>query len=131
MGHPASRAKTKWNAAHYKQIKISVDPDLAATFKAECEAANVSMAGELSRFMSEYCAVAKKRNMAASDDVSTRRKRRKTVTAIARKMEQVRDAEMRYCDNVPENLRGSVAYESTEESISKMDEVIDLLETIY
>jgi hypothetical protein len=45
--------KQRWEAEHYKQIKISVRRELTAAFKADCEAAGVSMAGEISAFMSE------------------------------------------------------------------------------
>jgi len=132
MGNAASRAKAKWNASRYKQVKVSVDPGIALAFKAACEAADVSMAGELSRFMAEYSTVAKKRkpvNVAA--DLSTRQKRRKSITEMISTMARLRDAESSSHDNVPENLRGTESYEATEESLSVMDEVLNLLETIY
>jgi esterase/lipase len=132
MGNAATKAKAKWNAARYKQIKVSIAPEIASAFKAACETAGVSMAGELSRFMAEYCSIAKKRNtVSAGDDLATRRQRRKEVAQMALKMEQVRDAEVCSHENVPENLRGASAYEDAEDSISKMDEVIDLLGDIY
>ena len=132
MSSAANTAKTKWNAEHYKQLKISVSPETAAAFKLACEEAGVSMAGELSQFMSEYCAVAKDRKPAApEDDLSARRKRRAAVAAMARKLGQVQEAEMRSHDNVPENLRGSSDYEAIEESLERMDEAIEALEAIY
>jgi len=131
MGNAANMAKSRWNDAHYKQIKVSVDPELAAAFKRACRIADVSMAGEISKFMSEYCKTGKKRKTEVKDDFSTRRKRRKSVADIISRMECIRDAESLCHDNVPENLRGSSAYEDAEESLSTMDEVIDLLESIY
>jgi len=132
MGNAANRAKTKWNASRYKQVKVSVDPGIASAFRVACEVVGVSMAGELSRFMAEYSAISKKRKpVIAADDMSTRRKRRKSITEMISTMERIRDAESISHDNVPENLRGTDSYEATEESLSVMDEVLDLLETIY
>ena len=132
MGKSANRAKTKWNASRYKQVKVSIAPDIAIAFKFACEAAELSMASEISKFMSDYCAIAKKKSKtAAANDLSTRSKRCKKVSEITRLMEQVRDAETISHENVPENLRGASTYEDAEDSLSRMDEVIDLLETIY
>jgi HEPN domain-containing protein len=90
------------------------------------------MASEISKFMSDYCAIAKKKpKTAAANDLSARSKRCKKVSEITRLMEQVRDAETISHENVPENLRGASAYEDAEDSLSRMDEVIELLETIY
>jgi hypothetical protein len=130
MGKASTRAKTKWNSENYKQVKVSIDPEIASAFKSACEAAGVSMAGELSRFMEEYCGLSRKRSTVMLD-VSTRSKRRKVVAEALSNMEMVRDAESACHDNVPENLRGAAAYEVAEEIISTMDEVIDLLGNIY
>ena len=132
MGNAASRAKTKWNASRYKQVKVSVDPGIALAFKTACEAAEVSMAGALSRFMAEYGAVAKERKpVTVAADLSTRKKRRKSIDEMISNIERIRDAESSSHDNVPENLRGTESYEATTESLSVMDEVLDLLGTIY
>ena len=113
-----------------KQVKVTVDADIAKAFKIACADAGVSMAGELSRYMSEYGKVTKKRKTIV-DDVSTRKNRRKQVETIINNMERIKDAEMRYHDNFPENLKTSVPFEATEESITIMGEVIDLLYAIY
>ena len=131
MGIAASKATAKWVAANLKQVKVAVNPDIAISFKSACETEGVSMASELSRFMAEYCKVSKKRAPVLQEDVSTRRKRRKLVTDTIGRMKRVRDAEIRYKDNFPENLRGTSMYESTEESISVIEETIELLESIY
>ena len=90
------------------------------------------MAGELSRFMAEYSKVAKKRKpVDVAADLSTRQKRRKSIAEMIITMARLRDAESSSHDNVPENLRGTESYEATTESLSVMDEVLDLLETIY
>ena len=131
MATASNRAKTKWNTEHYKQIKVFVDPVIAAAFKTACERAGRSIAGVLSQFMAEYSAIAKESKTAVKDSVSTRRKRRKSVSTLIFQMEQIRDAEILYQSNIPENLRGSSRYEVAEQSISLMDEVIELLSEIY
>jgi hypothetical protein len=131
MGKAATRAKTKWNSANYKQVKVSIDPKVADAFKTACGTAGVSMAGELARFMAEYCGFSKNQRQAPSPDVSTRSKRRKAVAEAIGLMEIVRDAESSSHENVPENLRGAAAYDAAEESISMMDEAIELLGGIY
>jgi len=133
MGSAATKAKARWNASRYRQVKVSVAPEIAEAFKCACEMADVSMAGELSRFMSDYCAVAsgKKHKITDEDNLSTRRKRKKAVIDITKRMERLLDAEINCHDNVPENLRGASAYEETEDIISTIGEVIALLETIY
>jgi len=127
----ANRAKTKWNAEHYSQIKVSVDPVIAAAFKTACERAGRSMAGVLSQFMAEYSAVRKDSSPAVADTVSTRRKRRNSVNSLTLQMEQIRDAEVNYQSNIPDNLQGSSRFEAAEQSIAVLDEVIELLREIY
>ena len=131
MGNASNRAKAKWNAAHYTQVKIAVDLEIAIAFKAACATSGVSMAGELSKHMSEYGAIVKKVKPTSAYDVSTRKRRRRIVATVAHMMEQVRDGEICSHENVPENLQGSSAYESAEESISVIENVIELLDTIY
>jgi hypothetical protein len=113
-----------------KQVKILTDAMIADSFKDACNKAGVSMAGELSRFMSDYCKASKKRKPVLPD-VSTRRNRRKQVDAIIAQMERIMDAEIRYYDNFPKNLRTSTPFESTYDAISIMSEVIESLGTIY
>jgi hypothetical protein len=113
-----------------KQVKILTDAIIANSFKNACDKAGVSMAGELSCFMSDYCKAAKKRKSTLVD-VSTRRNRRKQVDAVVGQMERIMEAEMRYYDNFPENLRASAPFKTTYDIISVMSEVIDLLGAIY
>ena len=130
MAAISNTTKREGSGASGKQVKALVDAGTADAFKAACAKAGVSMARELSRFMLEYSKAAKKPKL-PEDDVSTRRNRRKRVSAIIMQMERIRDAEQGYYENFPENLRTSAPYESSEESISVMDEVIGLLEAIY
>ena len=136
MSNAATRAKARWNAANYVQIKVSVHPEIAKAFKAACAAADVSMAGELSRFMAGYAAV-KAADQAAviktrdADSVSTMKKRRKTVRAVTGLLEQVRDAEELFIGNAPENLQSAPIYENAEQYLSVLDDVIVQLGEIY
>ena len=107
------------------QVKVSVDPGIAAAFKAACAASNVSMAAELSRFMADYANCPAKRK--AAPNYSTRRHRRAAIRAVVKELEQIRACEERVRDNCPENLRGSDVYEATEEAISSLDAGIDAL----
>ena len=111
--------------ANLAQIKVSVDPALAAAFKAACAASKVSMAAELSKFMADYASVTVKHK--AAPNYSTRRHRRTAIKAMLRELERMRLCEERVRDNTPENLHGSSAYEATEEAISTLDEAIDIL----
>jgi siderophore synthetase component len=125
-----SRAKAKWNAAHYAQVKVSVDPGVAAAFKAACAMEARSTAGVLSEFMALYSASPIGR-AATADDVSTRKKRRRLVLSLARRLEAARDAEENYMSNIPENLRASIRYDNAEHSLAVFDEAIGLLGDIY
>jgi len=109
----------------YTQVKVSVDPGAAAAFKAACAASNVSMAAELSRFMTDYANGSVKRKPAP--DYSTRRRRRTIVRAMIKEMEQMREYEESVRDNCPENLQGASSYETTEEAIDSLDNAIDAL----
>jgi hypothetical protein len=125
----ATQAKKRWNASHYTQIKVSVDPDAAAAFKTACAATGISMAAVLTEFMMKYSDVAKKRKPAP--DYSTRRIRRAAVSSIVRQTEQIMAAEERYRDNIPENLQGSVVFEKADECVSLLEEAIELLGSVY
>ena len=134
MPNAATRAKARWNAANYVQIRASVRPGIADAFKAACAAADVSMAGELSRLMTEFAAVGANRTpvkKTAANPVSTKKKRSNMVSELIHKLEQVRDAEEQAMENTPENLRGSVNFEASEERVSLMNEALDILERLY
>jgi hypothetical protein len=130
MSKADNRAKTKWNAKNYIQVKIHADPRIAAAFKEACRKSGLSMAAVLSQFMAQYSALPRTAP-AIMDDISTRGKRRKLVQSMAQRLVKVRDAEERYLSNIPENLQGSSPYDAAEQSISIMDEVIELLDEVY
>ena len=134
MSNAASRAKTKWNVSNYSQIKVSVSPEVAASFKSACIAAGISMASELSRFMAEYGsveAISKSGKKAAADTQPTKKKRNRTVCEVICKLKWVRDAEEQAMENIPENLRGAGNYENLEERAALIGEALDILESLY
>ena len=129
--NPTNRAKARFNAKTYTQVKVSVRPGTAAAFKEKCRENCVSMAGVLSRFMEEYSGTALECGAATAEDASTRKKRRKMIDDVIRTMTLIRTGEEKYKDNMPENLRNSVNFESSEESVARMDEIIEMLNDIY
>jgi hypothetical protein len=135
MSKASNKAKSKWNASHYKQVKASVRPEIADNFKAACAASGISMAGALSSMMANHLGmIAALRNDSknvAPDAAANRSKRRKTVRAVTALLEQVRDAEERFIDNAPENLQSAPVYEDAREYVSTLDEAIQLLDGIY
>jgi hypothetical protein len=112
-------------AARAVQVKVSVDPGIAAAFKAACTASNISMTAELSRFMLEYAKGEVKRKVAPN--YSTRRHRRTAIKAMLNELEQIKSFEESVLENTPENLVDSSPYEATAEAISTLEEAIDAL----
>jgi hypothetical protein len=112
-------------AANHTQIKVSVDPEIAAAFKKACAISKVSMAAALSHFMADYANIPMKRQ--AAPDYSTRRRRRSAIKAILKQLGQMQAWEEGVRDNMPENLGGSAAYDAAEEAISSLEEAIEAL----
>ena len=132
MSTPANRAKTKWNAANYVQIKSYVDPGVAASFKAACAAANASMNSVLSQFMADYCDMQAARKPAKEPDfISTNRRRRKKHEELLQQYIQLRDAQEEANGNVHENFRDTENFRAAEERVAMMDEAIEILEGLY
>ena len=132
MGNAANRAKTKWNAKHYAQIKFSVSLELAAQFRSACAINGASMASALTHFISRCAGSAAKAGVTAAPDcLDTKRKRRKAMGNIIIGLERIRDAQEISNVNTPENLRGSEQYESAECSVAMMDEALEILGDIY
>jgi hypothetical protein len=114
--------------SRYRQLKITVDAELASSFKAACAAAGASMAGKLSQFMAESSGAAREGRPAPAPDYSTRRKRRAALRRIVSELEQIKAAEERLIDNAPENLRDAPMYEVADHYVSVLDDVIGQLE---
>ena len=132
LSKAANKAKTKWNADNYTQVKAYVDPGIASAFKAACATAGVSMNSELTRFMADYCnAQTSGKAAAPTDPLSTKRKRRKKHEELLRQYIQLRDAQEQANDNVHENFRNTENFEASEECVRILDEVIEMLEDVY
>lgn len=130
MGNTSTQSKQLWNARHYTQIKISVKPETASAFKEACRLSGVSMASVLSQHMDQYSSnPAVKKGYA--QDLDSRGQRRAAIGSLVKQLERIRDNEERYGDNIPDNLKGSVVFERAEESVSLMNEAIELLEAAY
>jgi hypothetical protein len=110
-----------------KQLKISVDPEVASAFKAACAKSKVSMASKLSEYMAKCSKIIAKRK----PELTTRRQRRAEVDAIRLRLELIRDAEERYRDAIPENLQGSVVFDNADQTVSQLEEALELLESAY
>lgn len=81
--------------------------------------------------MAEYCAAPISKKTTVTNPVSTKKKRRNTVRALIHQLEQVRDAEEQAKENIPENLRGAGIFDASEESVSLLEEAIEILEGVY
>jgi hypothetical protein len=109
-----------------KQVKISVDKEIASAFKKTCADSNVSMAATISKFMAEYTGTAANRRH--MPDYSTKRQRRAVIRKYIKGLEQIKDHEESYRDAIPANLEGSIVYENAEEAVAMLEEVLELLE---
>ena len=130
-----SKARTAWNKENYTQIKIYVTPELATEFKAVCAVNAESMASVLSQAMSDYCKQKPNKNKKAKqpkqDYTSTRGKRRAATERIADQLNEIRDAEESYRDNIPDNLQNSAVYQSADETVSALDEALEALSETF
>jgi hypothetical protein len=117
----------------HKQLKVSVEPDLAESFKAACMNAGVSMAAELSAFMAARIGIlvessAKSAKQACYD---TRAKRRRHVNQIVIQLEAIMGYEDASMSRIPENLQSGQAYENAELAVDTLEQAIDLLKDAY
>ena len=125
MGKTSTAIKNQYNKEKYKQVKICVTPETAASFKVVCEAANVSMSSEIIGFIERRIKATS--NVSAKNLLMTKAGRRKLLFSILQQLEQIKDAEETYMDNIPENLQSSVRYESAEDCVSGIEAAIDAL----
>ena len=119
--------------ALYRQLKVSVDQDLAESFKHVCYNAGVSMAAELSAFMAARAGVMSglpdKADKLAGYD--TRAKRRHHVGCIITQLESIMSYEDAYKARIPDNLQSGPAYENAELAVDSLEQAIDLLKDAY
>jgi hypothetical protein len=123
MGTTSNSTKQRWNDSHYTQVKVSVQPEIAAKFKEKCQAKGVSMASEISRFMSG--------ENKKADISSTRQRRRKALVSVILQLEEICDAEKEYWDNIPINMQNGERYEAAEQAYNAMEEALGLLHHVY
>ena len=64
-------------------------------------------------------------------EYGSRRNRRAAVKSIHARLMAIRAAEQKYLDNVPDNFQGSESFELGENAVDTLDEIIDLLTTVY
>jgi hypothetical protein len=130
MGKTSNAVKQKWNAKHYVQVKASVKPQTAETFKAACVAGGVSMAGELARFMESFANPPEEKSI-ANISVKTLKDRRQALNIVRTLITEIRNAEVGYLDRTPKNLQGSSRYEMAEERVEKLADALDAIDEIY
>jgi len=103
-------SQKRWNAANYKQLNLSINPELLKAFRITCEQNGNSMRKVLTEFIASYTATppaAKKQNKGYNE----RGRRRKAVKAIISQLEEICETEEQYKTNMPENLKNSTRYE--------------------
>ena len=83
------------------------------------------MASVLSQYMCTYSNTMKKDK--PQPDYSTKRRRRAAIKTIVPQLEQIQTAEERSRDRIPDNLQSSINYETAEQCVSNLEEVIELL----
>ena len=134
MGKASNESKQRWNSSHYTQVKLSVNPEIAATFKASCFKKGVSMASEITRFMvgeSDFANPSDTDSSKSSVAVGTRAQRRKAAKHILELLGHIIDAETQYMDNMPQNLRNSRNYDMAEQSLASLEGAFESLENAY
>ena len=123
-------SRKRWNAANYKQLNLSVNPELLETFRKACEQNGNSMRKVLTEFMASYAATppAPKNPKKGHNE---RGHRRKAMKSIISQLEEIFSAEEQYKVNIPENLKNSTRYESAEHTVELLDEAIELLNEAF
>lgn len=129
MGGTSNEYRQRWNEGHYAQVKVCVNPDIAAAFKKACEKSGVSMASEISSYMSK-----RSRHGAikpALPALGERRQRRREVDALINRLERVLEEEERVKGNIPGNLSSSSVYDEAERITEAIEEALEVMREIY
>lgn len=130
MGKTSNASKQKWNKENYTQVKVAVPHNIAVAFKEKCKAGGVSMAKELSCFMSSQSLQAPMKKD-TSIAIATRPQRRKALISLVQQLADILEEEMGYMSRIPINLQESSRYESAEATVSILEEALDLLNEAY
>jgi hypothetical protein len=133
LGKASNQAKQRWNSAHYTQVKLSVKSEIAAAFKESCLARGVSMASEITRFMTEKSNASGCQSQSSNRPVAvgTRPQRRKEVKRVLELLGAMIGAETQYMDNIPQNLKHSRNYDMAQQSLAALEQAAELLEHAY
>jgi hypothetical protein len=110
----------------YKQVKVYVPARIVHAFKGTCAAHDMSMSAFIAKLMADASG-ADRPSPKEDPDYSTRRRRRAAIVSIVKQLEEIKEYEERYRDNIPENLQNSAVYEAAEQYIELLDEVIEIL----
>ena len=133
MGSAATNAKRKWNNAHYTNITVAMDPELAARLKEGCREKCVSVASVITALVAEYLntevPASKEKPQKKVPDNRGRRSRElwKYIAAI----EDICCGEVRYMEKIPDNLQASIRFENAENSVEHLNAAIEELKEVY
>ena len=114
-----------------KQVKITVEPEVASAFKKACAKSGVTMTEELLNFMIERASILSQSYGKNIDLLRSRGGRRRETAAAISKLETIRDAEADYMDRIPPNLQGGPAYEAAENAVEQIDQAVDMLRDAF
>jgi len=106
------------------QIKFTVDPEIATTFKARCAVDGISMTSAFRQWVI-VGSQAKEVGVKASD----RPRRRKVVREIIDSLNSVLDLEADYRDSIPEQF--AQRYEAADRACEMLEEAIACLIEAY
>jgi hypothetical protein len=109
-----------------KQVKIYVEPDVAAAFGALCKAGGVSVTAELSGYMRKRTG-RKEPSTASGIHTDVRRQRKAAMRHAVAMLEKIRDDEGAYYDAMPESLKTSELGEDADQTVGRINDALDAL----
>ena len=124
-------SKKRWNANNYKQINVSLSPELFKKFQTACEQSENSMRKVLIEFMASYADSPPIASHSKDNAYKTRKQRKKSLKSLLMELELIRDAEASYMENIPENLKNSERYATAEQMVENLNEIIGLLCEVF
>ena len=113
------------------QIKVWAEEKIVKAFKAACIQGGVTMSGEITKYMSKSTNELEETNTKIQKKTQSRGNRRKEINNVIKRLEQIRDAEEQYKENIPENLKSGEAYEAAESAVDIIDQAIELLSEAF
>jgi hypothetical protein len=109
-----------------KQVKIYVEPELAATFATLCRAGGVSVTAELSGYMRKRTG-RREPSTASGIHTDVRRQRKAAMRHAVTLLEKIRDDEGAYFEAMPESLKASELGEDAEQTVNRINDALDAL----